>query len=172
MIGNTSGLVEQALGKILAPYLKDQSNAFVISSDFAHWGTRFRYTYYRPSLKADEAVNLSSSAKAPKTPPIHDSIKAVDFECMGACETGSHDTWLSCLEANGNTVCGRHPIGVIMAAMESVRQSSDAGQDASDAAISRSVDCAFRFIRYERSSEVERVGDCSVSYASAFAVIS
>ena len=171
MIGNTSGSVEQTLGKILAPYLKDPSNAFVISSDFAHWGTRFRYTYYRPSLKVDEAINLSNSAKAPKAPPIHESIKAVDFECIGACETGSHDAWLNCLEANGNTVCGRHPIGVIMAAMKDVRQSSDAGQGVSDAATSRSADSSFRFIRYERSSEVERVGDSSVSYASAFAAI-
>ena len=26
--------------------LKDPSNCFVISSDFCHWGQRFRYTQY------------------------------------------------------------------------------------------------------------------------------
>ena len=29
----------------------------------------------------------------------------------------------------------------------------------------------FRFVRYERSSDVKRVGESSVSYASAFAVL-
>lgn len=62
----------------------------------------------------------------------------------------------------GNTVCGRHPIGVMMSAVEAVRETrGDVGQDVG----------RFRFVRYERSSEVKRVSDSSVSYASAFAVI-
>jgi AmmeMemoRadiSam system protein B len=158
MIGNTSPSTERTLGRILAEYLTDESNAFVISSDFAHWGLRFRYTYYRPS--SGTAVNLRSSEKAPKEPAIHESIKTVDFECMGACESGSHDQWLDILEETGNTVCGRHPIGVMMAAVEEVRkQSGDQSRG------------AFKFVRYERSSEVKKIGDSSVSYASAFAVI-
>jgi AmmeMemoRadiSam system protein B len=158
MIGNTSAAVERALGKVLAPYLADPSTAFVISSDFAHWGARFRYTYYRAA--SGTVTNLGSAARSPKQPEIHESIKAVDFECMGACESGSHSEWLNILEETGNTVCGRHPIGVIMAAIEVVRH------DVEDASVG-----AFKFVRYERSSEVRRVGDSSVSYASAFAVV-
>ena len=154
MIGNTSASTERHLGQLLAPYLLDSSTAWVISSDFAHWGLRFRYTYYRPSLNPKSATDLSASAKAPKDPEIRESIKAVDFECMGACESGKHDEWLSCLESNGNTVCGRHPIGVVMAAIEAAKS-----------------DAKFKFVRYERSSEVRRVSESSVSYASAFAVI-
>lgn len=163
MIGNTSAQTEATFGQILAPYLADPSNAFVISSDFAHWGLRFRYTYYNPSLSASDssrATNLSSSTKAPTSPPIHESIKAVDLECMGACEGGNHREWLGVLERTGNTVCGRHPIGVMMAAVEQVRKEggrSDVG--------------TFKFVRYERSSKVNRIGDSSVSYASAYAVI-
>jgi AmmeMemoRadiSam system protein B len=158
MVGNTSPSTEKALGRLLAPYLADSSNAFVISSDFAHWGTRFRYTYYRPSSGA--AVDLSSSAKPPKDPAIHESIKQVDFESMGACETGRHENWLRQLEDTGNTVCGRHPIGVMMAAVEELRrQTGVQGQG------------AFKFVRYERSSEVVRMADSSVSYASAFACV-
>ncbi len=157
MIGNTSPSTERKLAQILAPYLSDPSTAFAISSDFAHWGSRFGYTYYQPG--SGPATNLSTSAKSPKDPEIHESIKAVDFECIGACETGSHDRWLSCLGENGNTVCGRHPIGVIMAAVEEVKKSS--GDEAG----------TFRFVRYERSSEVKRVSESSVSYASAFAVV-
>ena len=161
MVGNTSANTERNLGRILAPYLVDPSTAFVISSDFAHWGLRFRYTYYQPS--SGPAIDLSSSSKPPKAPdlPIHESIKAVDFECMGACESGSHQDWLDCLEANGNTVCGRHPIGVIMTAVEEIKK-----EDGKEAGLG-----AFRFVRYERSSEVKRVSESSVSYASAFAVI-
>ena len=35
--------------KIFSKYLKDPENLFVISSDFCHWGKRFRYTYYDKS---------------------------------------------------------------------------------------------------------------------------
>lgn len=158
MVGNTSAKTERLLGQILAPYFSDPTNVFVVSSDFAHWGQRFRYTYYQPA--SGPAVNLSSSAKSPKDPAIHESIKAVDFQCMSACESGSHEKWLDVLEETSNTVCGRHPIGVVMAAVEEVRQ--EEGKQGVG---------AFKFVRYERSSEVKKIGDSSVSYCSAFAVI-
>lgn len=157
MVGNTSATTEKALGQLLAPYLADPSNVFVISSDFAHWGLRFRYTYYRTS---DGSVsNLGASERAPKDRAIHESIKDVDFECIGACESGKHDTWLNALEDTGNTVCGRHPIGVMMAAVEELNKDG------------RQPLGAFKFVRYERSSDVKRIADSSVSYASAFAVV-
>lgn len=159
MIGNTSASIEKHIGTLLAPYLKDPANAFVVSSDFAHWGSRFRYTYYQPS--SGPAISLKSSAKPPTDPEIHESIKQVDFECMGACESGSHDAWLDKLSETGNTVCGRHPIGVVMAGLEEVAKVN--GQEGRPP--------GFKFVRYERSSEVRRVGESSVSYASAFAVI-
>ncbi|KAG9944498.1 UPF0103-domain-containing protein, partial [Aureobasidium melanogenum] len=152
MVGNTSASTEKQFGKLLAPYLADPSNAFVISSDFAHWGLRFRYTYYEPS--SGNPIDLSARSKAPTNPPIHESIKKIDFQCIDACESGSHEKWLDVLSETGNTVCGRHPIGVVMAAMEEL-----GGQG------------KFRFVRYERSSECVKVEDSSVSYASAFAVL-
>jgi len=158
MVGNTNPSTEMALGRILATYLSDPSAAFVISSDFAHWGIRFRYTFYRPAGCPGE--QLSASAKTPTDPPIHESIKRVDFESMGACESGNHLEWLESLEETGNTVCGRHPIGVIMCAIEEVRKRENK-QDIGN----------FRFVRYERSSEVKKVNESSVSYASAFGII-
>ena len=159
LIGNTSAATEKAVGKALAPYLQNPDNAFVISSDFAHWGTRFRYTYYGPA--SGNATSLRTSDREPKNPPIHESIKQVDFECMGACESGSHQKWLDVLAETGNTVCGRHPIGVMMAAIEELEKES--GSEAGER--------KFRFVRYERSSECKRIADSSVSYASAFAVV-
>ena len=159
MVGNTSGQVERTLGRIIAPYLSDPSTAFVISSDFAHWGQRFRYTHYQPP--SGPAISLSRNSQASKDRSIHESIRIVDFQCIDACESGSHEEWLAALDETGNTVCGRHPIGVVMAAIEEVRGPHPDGAERG----------LFKFVRYERSSKVKSVHDSSVSYASAFAVV-
>lgn len=46
LVGSLSAEKEACYGRILANYLADPQNLFVISSDFCHWGQRFRYTYY------------------------------------------------------------------------------------------------------------------------------
>ncbi|KAK5201017.1 hypothetical protein LTR16_004127, partial [Cryomyces antarcticus] len=125
LVGSTSASTERRFGALLAPYLADPSSVFIVSSDFCHWGTRFRYTYYEPPSSAP--VSLKNGDRAPSDPPIHESIKAVDFRCMGACESGRHAEWLDVLERTGNTVCGRHPIGVVMAAMETLRDEEGGG---------------------------------------------
>lgn len=160
LVGNTTLASEKRYGEILAPYLEDPDNVFIISSDFCHWGTRFRYTYYQPAtgaakrLRANERV--SSSGRA-----IHESIAAVDQESWEACESGSHEAFVTQVERTGNTVCGRHPIGVMMAAMEVWRSKH----------LEREAKGKFRFVRYERSGLVENVSDSSVSYCSAYAVL-
>jgi len=155
-VGNTSASTEQNYGQLLAPYLADSATAFVISSDFCHWGLRFRYTYYQPG--EGSARHLRSGERAPTNPAIHESIAAVDMQCMKAVESGKHKHFLDVIEETGNTVCGRHPIGIIMAAMEVLKQQ---GKEVKP----------FSFVRYERSSDCTSVKDSSVSYASAFAVL-
>lgn len=49
LVGSLTVGEEALYGSILAPYLSDPQNLFVISSDFCHWGQRFRYTYYDKS---------------------------------------------------------------------------------------------------------------------------
>jgi len=46
LVGNLSVDSEIAYGKLLAPYLSDPRNFFIISSDFCHWGKRFRFQWY------------------------------------------------------------------------------------------------------------------------------
>jgi len=48
-VGSLSPDREAQYGRILAKYLADPSNFFVVSSDFCHWGQRFRYTHYDKS---------------------------------------------------------------------------------------------------------------------------
>ena len=40
---------EAHYGRLLAPYLDNAAHAFIISSDFCHWGTRFNYLFYERS---------------------------------------------------------------------------------------------------------------------------
>lgn len=61
MVGSLSTAREAEYGLIFAPYLADPRNLFVISSDFCHWGDRFRFTYYDASCG-----------------PIHQSIETLD----------------------------------------------------------------------------------------------
>ena len=199
MVGSTNPATEVALGKILAPYIAEESNAFVISSDFCHWGSRFSYTYYLPGaptpsispltlpngVKAtggvkdtsaddvhrlstlDKGISLRSSTKLSRSgPKIYESISHVDRACMSAIATGRHDQFLKTLYDTGNTVCGRHPIGVFLAGVEEVEKiwRERAENDAA-------VEARFKFVRYERSSDVESSRDSSVSYVSAFAVL-
>ena len=49
LVGSLSTESEKLYGKLLAKYLADSDNVFVISSDFCHWGSRFHYTFYDKS---------------------------------------------------------------------------------------------------------------------------
>ena len=63
LVGSLSPEKEAKYGRIFARYLADPNNLFIISSDFCHWGQRFRYTEY------DERKG-----------EIHESIKALDYD--------------------------------------------------------------------------------------------
>ncbi|PGH28086.1 AmmeMemoRadiSam system protein B [Polytolypa hystricis UAMH7299] len=207
MVGSTSAPTERAFGGILAPYLADPENAFIISSDFCHWGLRFAYTYYTPDAPAPapelplsftalpqpskeltpeiasndvDALTAGTMlrspnrvAKGPQVPTIHESISACDIGCMKAIASGDMQVFLDALRETGNTVCGRHPIGVIMAALEVVRGEAkgDDGGNAEGGQEGKLEKGKFYFLRYERSSDVVVVQDSSVSYVSAFAVL-
>jgi len=158
LVGSTDAKTEKLLGGLLAPYLADAENVFVISSDFMHWGLRFRYTAYGNDVGS--LRNLQKSDRIGSNDlPIYESIEKIDRACIDVCETGDYDEWQNVLEKTGNTICGRHPIGVILAAMEEVKKTN------------ASIDGQFQFVRYERSSDVISTANSSVSYCSAFAVL-
>ncbi|CAL3970196.1 hypothetical protein PZA11_006469 [Diplocarpon coronariae] len=168
LVGSTNASAEKLYGEILAPYLGDATSVFVVSSDFCHWGLRFQYTYYLPASPLSAVggthggYSLKKRDKNPTDPLIHESIARLDKLAMDAIETGRHDEFLGNLADTGNTVCGRHPIGVIMAAIEVLEK---------DGKVTGEGLGRFKFVRYERSSEVEEISDSSVSYASAYAVL-
>lgn len=100
VVGSIGADKERAYGKLLAPYLADPATLFCISSDFCHWGRRFRYQPY------DKAAGA-----------IHDSIEAMDREGMRLIEERDPDGFRDYLRRTRNTICGRHPITVFMEAL-------------------------------------------------------
>ncbi|CAM9525268.1 unnamed protein product [Chrysoparadoxa australica] len=107
MVGSTSEAQDKAYGELLAPYLSDPGNFFVISSDFCHWGSRFRYQPH-------------DSARG----PIHAYIRWLDHEGMSLIEALDLKGFYSYLREYGNTICGRHPICTFMQAMLAFQRST------------------------------------------------
>lgn len=165
LVGAINTAKEQEYGRLLAKYLADEKCFFVVSSDFCHWGSRFRYTHYRP----DSGPPISLSSRTPREvtqgKEIHQSIRELDEAGILAIThpsspTGdktaeqARDQFAHYLRETKNTVCGRHPIGVLLSALAQLETAGTA------------TEC--RFTRYEQSSACIAVGDSSVSYASAF----
>ncbi|GAA5862490.1 hypothetical protein JCM3774_002534 [Rhodotorula dairenensis] len=193
LVGSISHSSEQAYGALLAPYLADPGTVFVVSSDFCHWGTRFRYTHYHPPESDDLAAGTTLTANnfaqiVPKdagrgsasavwqaiSKLDHLGMEAISFLTSTGDDDGddgktaarAHEEFAAYLARTKNTICGRHPIGVLLAALAALETSRRSQQHGSPPAAMR---C--EWVRYEQSSHVERLTDSSVSYASAFVAI-
>lgn len=93
LVGALSTTKEAHYGKLLAPYLADPRNLFVISSDFCHWGSRFSFT--------------SRHCSSTKETPIYKSIEALDRDGMELIEKGDVQGFAEYLKTTRNTICGR-----------------------------------------------------------------
>jgi len=159
LIGDNDLEAEKQAASVFVSYMKDPENVFIISSDFCHWGSNFSYTVYSPQNDWRNLTRLRPGDRAPAGPPIHETIRLIDEAAMDAVKGGSHDEFVGNLAKTGNTVCGRHPIGVAMAALEHIREEGATQQG------------KFKVVRYERSTLVKSPSDSSVSYVSAYAVL-
>ncbi|KND91193.1 Protein MEMO1 [Tolypocladium ophioglossoides CBS 100239] len=160
LIGDNNKGEEKSVGRILLSYLKDPENAFIISSDFCHWGHHFRYMVYSAENDPTKLTTLGRFDAAPAGPPIHETIRLLDEAATDAVKSGKHDAFVDNLKQTRNTVCGRHPIGVAMAALELL------AEEANDETKYR-----FNIISYKRSNLVQKPIESSVSYVSAYAVL-
>ncbi|KAI2657966.1 Protein MEMO1 [Labeo rohita] len=148
LVGALSESKEQEYGKLLSKYLADPSNLFIISSDFCHWGQRFRYTYYDESQgeiyrsieHLDKMVNLFLSPFPSANSLNLDPISFSNY-----------------LKKYHNTICGRHPIGVLLNAVAELKKNG--------------VDMNFSFLNYAQSSQCRNWSDSSVSYAAGALVV-
>ena len=129
-------------------------------------GTRFSYTFYYPERPPSTTapVRLSRTTPAPATLarfPIHASISALDHEAMElltlppSTAVQAHQYFAEYLERTKNTICGRHPIGVLFGALAVLEREEGRA-------------LGLRWVRYEQSSQCVDIKDSSVSYASAY----
>ncbi|XP_065564446.1 protein MEMO1-like [Artemia franciscana] len=139
LVGSLSTDKETLYGQILSKYLADPENLFVISSDFCHWGGRFSYKYYEPSAG-----------------PIFKQITQLDKQGMDLIELLDAEGFSEYLRETGNTICGRHPISVLLNAVKALKKSSQNG-----------FHPLMKFLKYAQSSQCTSPSDSSVSYASA-----
>jgi AmmeMemoRadiSam system protein B len=133
LVGSLDDAAERRVGQLLAPYLEDPKTLFVVSSDFCHWGQRFRFT-----ARDAEGGDIASS------------IERLDRRAMRIIESKDARAFQAYLRETRNTICGRHPITVLLCALQ---------------ASSRAFDV--RFTHYAQSSRCAAPHDSSVSYASA-----
>lgn len=138
MVGAINPEREALYGRVLAPFLDDPSNLFVISSDFCHWGHRFGFTYY----DMDRHGSISNS------------IQWLDHLAMEIIEQGDSAGFTAYLEEYGNTICGRHPIGVLLNMLQHSQ-----------------LKHSIRFQKYDQSAQCQSIRESSVSYAAAVMTI-
>jgi hypothetical protein len=145
LVGQLDADAARALGAALAPLLADPAaNFLVISSDFCHWGARFRFA---PTFEA-EAVPLERTWVG---------IERLDRRAMALVEARALEPFLLYLRETRNSICGRHPIAGLLAALELLE----------GAAPAPAARFALTFVRYAQSSRVSSLADSSVSYAAA-----
>merc|ERR1712048_116960 len=97
---------QQEFAEILLPYFKDESNLFVLSSDFCHWGKRFRYT------------NFYKEATGGSVSKIYKGIEAMDRHAMEIIEKLDSNEFVDYLDKTENTICGRNPITIFIKMVE------------------------------------------------------
>lgn len=71
----------------------------------------------------------------------------------------AHNAFAQYLARTKNTICGRHPIGILMGAIATLEKKEEEKREA-----------RLRWVRYAQSSACESIRDSSVSYASAYVV--
>jgi len=113
MVGKVNATTEASYGQLLAPLLQDKGTIFVVSSDFCHWGVQFGYTRKGSPTLAKTYVNGPH--------PENAQIEGLDREGMAYIEKQDAGAFRQYLQRDGNTICGRHPILLLLEAMAASR---------------------------------------------------
>eukprot|EP00759_Apiculatamorpha_spiralis_P012119 PhF_6_TR19199/c0_g1_i1/m.28231/K06990/MEMO1; MEMO1 family protein len=136
LVGSMSQTAETQFSTLFRPYWDSVNgeNLFIFSSDFCHWGSRFRYEYhYKPE----------------SYPNIGDAIIAMDHEGIQHIESKTPTTWWEYMARTRNTICGRHPIGIMLQMLQGGLGTS----------------ATVKFVGYGQSNKCAGPRDSSVSYA-------
>jgi AmmeMemoRadiSam system protein B len=149
----SSFLLISAIGKKV---YKEQKTRLLTLILKCNRGSRFRYTYYKPTDDDDTAIELDNINAKYISQPIYKSIESLDHQGIKTIENLSFKEFQAYLRKTKNTICGRHPIAVLLAALQELQPN----------------DCTAKCLKYDQSSHCEKYLDSSVSYASIYVQIS
>lgn len=150
VVGSVNEKSEALYGRLLARYFDDPGNIFIISSDFCHWGDRFRYFHLRDGRERRGLVYR------PDRFPINAGIEVLDRAGMDLITQLDVKAFQRYLSAENNTICGRHPICVFLEMLNNSQ-----------------TKCNLDFVHYSQSQMMPRhpgSQDSCVSYASGVCV--
>ncbi|KAG0436325.1 hypothetical protein HPB47_018010, partial [Ixodes persulcatus] len=142
IVGSLTPENEAFYGRLLSKYLAEPDNLFVISSDFCHWGAWRRCPLFSLGCARSKMRGLQPTRLFP-----YDGMNIIEELCPTA--------FTAYLKKYGNTICGRHPIGVLLNAVDTLQSSGNGHR------------MALKFLKYAQSSQCMSTSDSSVSYASA-----
>lgn len=86
----------------------------------------------------------------------------------GKGPTEARKQFSSYLKETKNTICGRHPIGVLLGALASLEKKEVGGKEGGGGGWEG---MRLEWVRYEQSENVERKEGSSVSYASGVVIV-
>ena len=93
MIGDFKKDKIEAYSKVLLPLFLDPRTIFVISTDFVHWGKKFKY---QPMMDK-------------KQPPLN-TVMEIDYWGMQLLESQDYDKFNYFLDKTKATICGRRAL--------------------------------------------------------------
>ena len=198
MCGSLNTSDEMAYGTMLADILHRPNVLTIVSTDFCHWGSRFAYQPVATANNTSAAIttdrtNPRQSSSTWTDTPIHEFIELLDRRGMGIIESQQPGAFALYLKETGNTICGRHAIGVWLCAITAAAEPSipstsnppinlhlSSGTEGSTASETLNEDklptqmnycqgLRIQFIKYAQSSKVRSIADSSVSYAAGIA---
>lgn len=143
-VGSLMQSEERVFGHALARYFDDPHSLFVVSSDFCHWGHRFRFT---PTF---EEASIQPLVYPPNSTNGH--IEALDRRGMDLIKKQDGEGFVKYLQSTGNTICGRNCISILL---EVLRQGK--------------TKCSMDFVHYSQSGmlpDTPTRNDSCVSYAA------
>ena len=137
VVGSYHHSYEKSIVETLAPYWKDSRTAFVFSSDFCHYGTRFDFAPFLSYIKEGRDVSMA--------------IEEMDKTGMALIEQQDRSGFGAYLSKTSNTICGRYPLCLLLSLIPLFPASSNT---------------QVRWVKYAQSSRIQSARDSSVSYAA------
>lgn len=114
LVGRVGSNDEARYGQLLAPYLESEGSFFVISSDFCHWGAQFGY------MRTGSPALAETYRDGPY--PENAQIEGLDREGMAFITRQDARGFREYLTRDANTICGRHPILVLLETLRASRR--------------------------------------------------